>query len=166
MAIGGSSVPDPHMNDNPKRPILMLLTSHWVSMLGVALVSTAGFSWLFVLPIQVRGHTDNPYIGIVVFIVIPVVLVFGLGLIALGIYLGRKRLAHVEQGLTAAPDRRVYLRRLAIFFAVTTMINIVVGTQGTYRAVQQYGDGAVLRPDLPRDETVLRSAFQFAARKC
>jgi hypothetical protein len=72
MAIGGSSVPDPHMNDNPKRPILMLLTSHWVSMLGVALVSTAGFSWLFVLPIQVRGHTDNPYIGIVVFIVIPV----------------------------------------------------------------------------------------------
>ena len=36
----------------------------------------------------------------------------------------------------AAPDRRVYLRRLAIFFAVTTAVNIVIGTQGTYRAVQ------------------------------
>ncbi len=124
------------MNDNPKRPILMLLTSHWVSMLGVALVTTAGFSWLFALPTQLRGHTDNPYIGIVDFIVIPAVLVMGLALIAIGIYLARRRLAQVEQGLIAAPDRRVYIRRLAIFLAVATAINIVIGTQGTYRAVQ------------------------------
>ena len=34
---------------NAKRPNLVLLTSHWVSMLGVALVTTVGFSWLFVL---------------------------------------------------------------------------------------------------------------------
>ena len=95
------------MSEDPKRPILALLTSHWVSMLGVALVTTAGFSWLFVLPIQVRGHTSSPYIGIVVFIVIPAVLVLGLVLIALGIYLARRRLAGLEQGLMAAPDRRV-----------------------------------------------------------
>jgi hypothetical protein len=30
----------------------------------VALVTTAGFSWLFVLPIQFRGHTINLYIAI------------------------------------------------------------------------------------------------------
>ena len=95
------------MSEDPKRPILALLTSHWVSMLGVALVTTAGFSWLFVLPIQVRGRTSSPYIGIVVFIVIPAVLVLGLVLIALGIYLARRRLAGLEQGLMAAPDRRV-----------------------------------------------------------
>ena len=124
------------MSEDPKRPILMLLTSHWVSMLGVALVTTAGFSWLFVLPIQVRGHTSNPYIGIVVFLLIPAVLVLGLVLIALGIFLARRHLARVEQGLMAAPDRRVYLRRLAIFFAVTTAINIIIGSQGTYRAVE------------------------------
>ena len=121
------------MSDDPKRPTLQLLTSHWISMLGVALVTTAGFSWLFVLPIQLRGHTSNPYIGIVVFILIPVIFVFGLVLIALGIYLARKR---IQQGLTAASDRRTYLRHLAIFFAVTTAMNIVIGTQGTYRAVQ------------------------------
>jgi hypothetical protein len=33
-------------------------------MLGVALATTAGFSWLFVLPVQFRGHTNNLYIGI------------------------------------------------------------------------------------------------------
>ena len=32
------------MSDDPKRPILVLLTSHWISMLGVALVTTEGFS--------------------------------------------------------------------------------------------------------------------------
>ena len=116
------------MSDAPKRQILALLTSNWISMLGVALVTTAGFSWLFALPHQLRGHTNNPYIGIVVFIFIPVIFVLGLILTAVGFYLARKR---IQQGLTVVPDRQTYLRKLAIFFAVTTAINIVIGTQGT-----------------------------------
>jgi len=124
------------MSDYSKRPILFLLTSHWVSMLGVALVTTAGFSWLFVLPIQLRGHTSNPYIGIVVFILIPVVFILGLILIALGIFLARRRICSIEHDLLVSPDRRTYIRKLAIFFAVTTAANIVIGTQGTYRAVE------------------------------
>lgn len=70
-------------------------------MLGVALVTTAGFSWLFVLPIQLRGHSRNPYIGIVVFIFIPVIFVFGLILIALGVFLARRRIERAEQALLA-----------------------------------------------------------------
>src|SRR5271169_4964041 len=119
------------MNDDPKRPILVLLFSHWVSMLGVFLVTTAGFSWLFVLPIQLRGHTSNPYIGIVVFLVIPVVFILGLVLIALGVFLARRRIVGTEQALLATASRRTVLRKLAIFFAATTVINIVIGTQGT-----------------------------------
>ena len=124
------------MSDDPKRPLLVLLFSHWVSMLGVVLVTTAGFSWLFVLPIQLRGHASNPYIGIVVFIVIPIIFIFGLVLIALGVLLARRRIEHDEEVLLAAADRRAFIRRLAIFFAVTTAANIIIGTQGTYRAVQ------------------------------
>jgi nitrate/TMAO reductase-like tetraheme cytochrome c subunit len=124
------------MSNESKRPILLLLTSHWVSMLGVAVVTTAGFSWLFVLPIQLRGHTSNPYIGIVVFIFIPVIFILGLVLIAFGVFLARRRVESVEKGLLEGADRRVNIRRLVIFFAVTTAINIVIGTQGTYRAVQ------------------------------
>ena len=119
-----------------RTPILVLLTSHWVSLLGVALVTTAGFSWLFVLPIELRGHTSNPYIGIVVFLLIPIIFISGLVLIALGMFLARRRILHAEQNLFTAGDRRAYIRRLAIFFAVTTAANIVIGTQGTYRAVE------------------------------
>ena len=126
-------MPDLQKSDNPKRPILMLLTSHWVSLMGAALVTTAGFSWLFAAPTEFRGHTSNPYIGIVLFILIPVAFVAGLVLIALGLFLAHKR---IEKGLLTAPNRQIYLRRLAIFFAATSAINIVIGTQGTYRAVE------------------------------
>jgi len=126
----------PNTSNRRNRPILVLLTSHWVSMLGVALVTTAGFSWLFVLPIQLRGHTNNPYIGIVVFIFIPVIFVFGLVLMALGIFLARRRIVSVEQQVLSGADRQIYIRRLAIFFALTSAANIVIGTQGTYRAIQ------------------------------
>ena len=124
------------MSDDSKRPILVLLTSHWVSMLGVALVTTAGFSWLFVLPMEFQGHTSNPYIGIVVFILIPIIFVLGLILIALGIFLARRRIRSVGQELAAAEDRRIHIRRLAIFLVVTTAANVVIASQGTYRAVQ------------------------------
>jgi hypothetical protein len=123
------------MNDDRKHPVIELLASNWVTMLGVALVTTAGFSWLFVLPIQLRGHVSNPYIGILVFVFIPVIFVLGLVLIATGIFLARKHIMRDHKELT--PDeRRAYIKRFAIFFAVTTVLNLIIGTQGTYRAVE------------------------------
>ena len=64
---------------NTKRPILVLLASHWISMLGAALVTLAGFSWLFLLPTNIRGHVENPYIGLLLFIAIPIVFFRGPG---------------------------------------------------------------------------------------
>ena len=121
------------MSDDPDRPILELLASHWLSLLGAALVTTAGFSWLFVLPMQVRGNASNPYIGLVVFIAIPVVFCLGLALIPIGIYLGRRR---VKEGLAIVMDRKTSMRRLWVFLGITTVANLLIGTQGTYRAVE------------------------------
>ena len=74
--------------NNSKHPLLRLFTSHWTCMLGVPLVTTVGFSWMFVLPTQIRGHANNPYIGLVVFIFIPVIFVLGLVATALGLETG------------------------------------------------------------------------------
>jgi nitrate/TMAO reductase-like tetraheme cytochrome c subunit len=116
---------------DPKRPVLLLLTSHWVSLLGAALVTTAGFSWLFVLPLHLRGGAGNPYIGLVAFIGIPIVFFAGLALIPVGIFLAKR---HIAPALAAA-NRRVIVQRLVLFFGVMTVINIVIGSQITYRAV-------------------------------
>ncbi len=61
------------MNAPEHRPAWFVLTQNWVSLAGVFLVTTAAISWLFVLPLQIRGHVDNPYIGIIVFLILPVI---------------------------------------------------------------------------------------------
>jgi nitrate/TMAO reductase-like tetraheme cytochrome c subunit len=119
--------------DSPKRPVLVILTSHWVSMLGVALVTLAGFSWIIVLPANVRGEVSNPYIGLLAFVVIPAVFLLGLALIPIGIALGRNRL---NRQLATVQDRRLLWRRAGIFFGAMTVVNLVVASQGSYRAVQ------------------------------
>jgi hypothetical protein len=120
------------MEARPKPPLLVLMTSHWVSMLGVALVTLAGCSWLFVLPAHIRGHVENPYIGLLVFVAIPIFFFLGLILIPIGIALAHRR---VREGLALVDDRRTGWRRVAIFFGVMTLVNVLIGSQVTYRAV-------------------------------
>jgi nitrate/TMAO reductase-like tetraheme cytochrome c subunit len=122
------------MNATSDKPAWFVLTRHWLSLVGVALVTTAGISWLFVLPLQIRGHVSNPYIGIIVFLILPVIFFIGLALIPIGVYLSKRR---IRQGLAEAGfDRHAALRRLAWFFGVVTLVNAVIGTQVTYRAVE------------------------------
>jgi nitrate/TMAO reductase-like tetraheme cytochrome c subunit len=116
------------------RPAWFLLTRHWLSLVGTALVTTAGISWLFVLPLHIRGHVDNPYVGIIVFLILPIVFFAGLALIPLGIYLNKR---NIRKGLGEAVfDRKAALQRLAWFFGITTVANLLIGTQVTYRAVK------------------------------
>jgi nitrate/TMAO reductase-like tetraheme cytochrome c subunit len=117
-----------------KRPVLVLLTSHWISMLGAALVTLAGFSWLFVLPLNLRGAgVNNPYIGLLVFIAIPIVFFAGLILIPIGIALAKRK---VSEDLNEGEDRRMAWRRAGIFLGVMTVANVVIASQLSYRAVE------------------------------
>src|SRR5215472_773795 len=118
------------MADLRGRPVLILLTSHWISMLGVALVTLAGFTWLFVLPSSIHGHVDNPYIGILIFLVIPAVFFLGLILIPIGIALAKRRL---KGDLGELPDRHTAWRRVGIFFGVMTLANLLIGAQVSFR---------------------------------
>ncbi len=117
-----------------RRPVLAVLTSHWLSVLGASLVTIAGCSWLFLLPMHIAGQAQNPYAGILIFFVIPILFFAGLALIPVGAYLARRR---IRAGLATTPDRRVTLRRLALFFGVMTVVNVVIGSQVSYRAVGQ-----------------------------
>ena len=113
---------------------LSFLTSHWLSLLGTSLVTIAGCAWLLLLMSHTGGRASNPYLGILMFMAIPAVFFAGLALIPLGAYLARRRIA---AGLAQAPDRRVTLRRVAIFFGVMTVANVIIGSQVSYRAVAQ-----------------------------
>ncbi len=144
-----------------KRPILVLLTSSWISMLGAALVTLAGFSWLFVLPLNVRGSgVSNPYIGLLLFIAIPIVFFAGLALIPIGIALAKRKVA---EKLNEVEDRRTAWRRVGIFFAVMTVANVVIASQLSYRAVEQMDTVQFCGADLPRHEARVHRACRHAA---
>ncbi len=117
---------------NESRPVLSFLTSHWVSVLGSSLVTVAGCSWLFIIALHAGGAAANPYLGILLFLAIPVVFFTGLILIPIGSWLGRRR---IRAGLAQVESRPVALRRLAIFFGAMTVANIIIASQVTYRAV-------------------------------
>jgi hypothetical protein len=110
-----------------------LLTSHWLGMCGVALATTAGFSWLFVLPMHLQGENTNPYIGLLVVFAIPLLLLAGLALIPIGIARARRR---QDAGTLELPNHGVAWRKLGIFFGLISFVNVVIGSQATYRAVK------------------------------
>ncbi len=121
------------MNALQKRPILVVLASHWISMFGTALVTLAGISWLFLLPTNLLGRVGNPYIGLLLFVAIPIVFFVGLALIPVGIILAKRR---IRATMNTLPDRKSALRRTIIFFAAMTVANVIIGSQFSYRAVQ------------------------------
>jgi len=122
------------MGGTADRPGLFLLTQHWLSLLGLALLTTAVIPWFFVLPLQIRGHVDNPYVGIIFFLILPLIFFSGLALVPIGIYLAKKT---IRDGLNeAAYDRKTALKRFVWFLGITGVLNILIGTQLTYRAVK------------------------------
>lgn len=126
-----NSEPEPVFRD---KPFLLLVTSHWLSMLGLALIITSLISWLFVLPLHVRSGADNPYIGIVVFFIIPMFFFLGLILVPIGMFLAKRRIKDRIQ--TQITDRKASRRRLLWFLGIATAVNILIGTQFTYRGVE------------------------------
>jgi hypothetical protein len=82
-----------------------------------------------VLPRQIRGHVDNPYVGTVVFLVLPAIFVAGLVLVPIGVYLEKRR---IRKGFAeVAFDRKAAVQRVAWFFGLMTLLNVIVGTQFT-----------------------------------
>ena len=114
------------------RPVVTLLTSHWLTMAGALLATVAGCTWLLTLPTQVRGHAANPYIGILSFVILPIAFAVGLSLMPIGMWLSRRA---IRQGARTLLTKETARKRLAVFLAVATFLNIVIMSQLSYSAV-------------------------------
>ncbi len=122
------------MERQPTHPVLTLLTSHWLSLAGVALVTSATISWLIVLLAPTRHSSENAYLGILTVFVLPTLFFLGLVLMPAGAWLAKKK---IRGEIAATPvDRNAAIRKLLIFLTATTLANLVLATQFTYRAVE------------------------------
>jgi hypothetical protein len=117
-----------------QRSPLAYLASNIVSLIGVVLVTTASILWLLTFPAYWHGEASTPYIGILLFLALPSVFLLGLLLIPIGIALNTwKRRKAGDRGPFL--PRGGELRKLAIFVGLTTMVNLLMGSQFSYRAV-------------------------------
>jgi hypothetical protein len=117
---------------------LVHLANNWISLLGVVIVTTASVFWLFLLPTTFKGEASTPYIGILSYMGLPAVFFLGLFLIPIGIW--RRNKSEHRTGIYPADFppldfRNHELRRLATFFVLTTLVNLVIASQVTYAAV-------------------------------
>jgi hypothetical protein len=124
-----ASAPEPKI----RRPFVVLINSHWVSQIGVVLILTAICTWIVLLPMEMRGESSNPYLGLLAFVIVPPVFFAGWALVPLGAWLARRR---VQRRLSAVLDKKAAWKRFAIVFSVAAVVNLAIGTQVTYRAVQ------------------------------
>src|SRR5689334_7367781 len=114
------------------------LSNNWISLAGVVIVTTATIFWLFLLPITLRGETENPYVGILSFLVLPGPFFAGLIMIPLGMWLKRKREGRTGVYPPEFPPLSWHnseLRKLTYFVGAATVLNIVIASQLSYGAV-------------------------------
>ncbi len=113
------------------------------SFMGLLAIVVSGVLIITILAIDFLGFHINPYIGILVYLILPAILIMGLVLIPLGLALERRRV-HLQTGLPkeqALPkwefdlNRPTIRKRLAWFVALTAFWLSVLSTV-TYKAVE------------------------------
>jgi nitrate/TMAO reductase-like tetraheme cytochrome c subunit len=116
---------------------LLVLSSNWISAIGVVLVTASAIFWLVLMASNASPHHSNPYVGILLWVLAPAVFFLGLALIPLGIAIQRRKSAregHEPPPLTFDfADVRV--RRFAVFLGMTTFANIVIASYFGYSSV-------------------------------
>jgi NapC/NirT cytochrome c family protein len=124
----------------PKPPRLI---RNYISFVGAAIAIAALVSTFLLFLIETTSKAENPYLGILTYIIFPAILMFGIGIVILGIVLERRRrrraspdevLAYPRLDLNDAHARRAFFVFLFIVF-----LFISASAFGSYKAYE-YSD--------------------------
>ncbi len=125
------------------RPVFYLGQNR-LSQLGVALTTTSAFTLLGLYGGEMLGVREGPYIGIIAFFLLPLLLLLGLLMIALGIFIryrGQVKAGQLPAEYPQIDFGEAHLRQTAIFVVTMTAVNMLLFFTATYKAVS-YMDSA------------------------
>jgi len=117
------------------------LLQNTISMLGTALALASLVLILSLFALELIGFEGGPYLGILTFLILPMIFVLGLLLIPMGILIQRRRLAKAAAAGEAPPLFPVIdlnntrTRKLVLIFLVMTVVNLTVLAGATYKGV-------------------------------
>jgi hypothetical protein len=114
--------------------------NNWPSLIGGAITTASAVVLIGFWVVSFFGHggSSNPYIGIVLFLLLPAVFVAGLVLIAIGILARRSFLRSTGQVPSFFPEvslRDPVFRRAIDFALAATFINFIIVGTASYRGV-------------------------------
>ena len=140
--------------ENWVRPALFF-GNNPISLAGGAITSAAGVTMIGYWLVEIFGRRDdNPYLGIIFFLILPALFVLGLVLIPIGLFARRRKLQLAGQIPAEFPkidlNDRIFRHGLDIVL-IATIVNLLVVAAASYRGVGIHGLAAVLRIFLPRD---------------
>lgn len=111
---------------------------NWTSVFGAALTTGSAALFLLFFFLDLAGFHTNPYLGIVTFVLMPLVFVAGLLLIPFGYWRARRRAARL---VAAAPwpvldFSRASVRRGALVVLALTAVNIGIVAAASYKTLE------------------------------
>jgi hypothetical protein len=120
------------------RRVLAAALRHWISAIGVALTTASALLFLFLIALDLLGFLQNPYVGIIIFVIVPALFVVGLVFIPAGLWLERRQRRGEAPG---SPWPRLDLRdpgtrRMLGFVAVITLLNLAIISTASFGAVE------------------------------
>jgi hypothetical protein len=113
------------------RTLLSLSIVHWLTSVGVVLTTASAAVFLAF----VFQRFENPYIGIIVFLIIPAVFVLGLILMPIGVMLAARRAGGFRQLVQQVPPTGPQLARLGWAIGFATLANAGILTAAAYHGV-------------------------------
>ena len=104
------------------------LVRHPVAIAGAVLATASAVVFIALVIAALAGMFENPYAGLVVFIVIPAFFVLGLLLIPLGMRLQRRKLAHdpAAGNWPVLDFGQPRVRRMTLMITALTAVNVVI----------------------------------------
>jgi len=116
------------------------LFNNYISLIGAAVVIACLASILLLFLIEVTGSRKSPYVGIFAWVILPSIMIFGLFVIAVGMFRERRRRRKfsVEESesypsFDLNDPRR---RQLFLVFLVLTFLFVSISAFGSYRAYE------------------------------
>src|SRR5262245_41313594 len=110
------------------RTLLSLSVIHWLTSGGVVLTTASGLVFVG-LAFQ---RFQNPYFGIVVFLILPALFVLGLLLMPLGLFLASRHHGGFRKIIDQVPEVAPRAARLVWAFVVATLVNVAILAAATY----------------------------------
>jgi NapC/NirT cytochrome c family, N-terminal region len=108
-----------------------------ISLIGAAITTAMAIVFFALLGLELTGQLRNPYLGLLLFVAVPAVFIFGLILIPVGAWSQRRRvLAGEADADWPVVDLRLPRTRSVIFgVALLTCVNLVIVSLAAYGTV-------------------------------